>query len=114
MTMRRGEVYWANLDPVQGREQSGRRPVLVISSDEINRRPLVVTVVVGTKAANIDRDYPTNVRVLAKDSGLPLDTVFMCFQIRSLDQSRLEGLAGNLSSQLMAQVDRALRRCLSL
>lgn len=114
MTMRRGEVYWANLDPVQGREQSGRRPVLVISSDEINRRPLVVTVVVGTKAANIDRDYPTNVRVLAKDSGLPLDTVFMCFQIRSLDPSRLEGPVTLLPAAIMRQIDLVIRRCLAL
>ncbi len=42
MSVRRGEIYFANLDPVQGREQAGRRPVLVLSIDAINRVPLVV------------------------------------------------------------------------
>ena len=52
----RGSIYFVNLDPTLGREQAGRRPVLVVSVDAINRQPLVVTVVVGTDAANISRD----------------------------------------------------------
>lgn len=68
-----------NLSPVQGREQAGQRPVLVLSIDDINRLPLVITVAVGTKGANIPRDYLTNVRVATTDSGLPLETVFLCF-----------------------------------
>ncbi len=60
MSSQRGEIYFVNLNPVQGREQSGQRPVLVISSDVINQLPLVVTVIVGTKGENIPRDYPTN------------------------------------------------------
>ena len=55
----RGQIYFVSLDPIQGREQSGRRPVLVVTSDAINRQPLVVGVIVGTDAANIQRDYPT-------------------------------------------------------
>src|SRR5574341_1887840 len=84
----RGQIYFVNLSPTRGREQAGRRPVLVVSSDAINRQPLVVTVVVGTDAKNVPRDYPVNVRVTAEETGLPVDTVFLCFQIRSLDQSR--------------------------
>ena len=61
--IQRGEIYFVNLNPVRGREQSGNRPVLVLSVDAINRLPLVVTVVVGTKGENLPRDYPTNVRV---------------------------------------------------
>jgi mRNA-degrading endonuclease toxin of MazEF toxin-antitoxin module len=61
----RGSMYFVNLDPVRGREQAGHRPVLVVSVDSINRQPLVITVVVGTDAARIQRDYPTNVRVPA-------------------------------------------------
>jgi mRNA interferase MazF len=87
--IRRGQIHFASLDPVRGREQAGRRPVLVVSSDAINRLPLVVTVVVGTDAANISRDYPVNVRVTAAEFGFPRDTVFLCFQARSLDPSRL-------------------------
>src|SRR6266571_4500530 len=88
MAIQRGEVYFVDLNPVQGREQAGKRPVLVLSIDAINSLPLVVSVVVGTNGANIVRDYPTNVRVAAAESGLPLETVFLCFQIRSLDASR--------------------------
>lgn len=110
---RRGEIYFVDLDPVQGREQAGRRPVLVVSDDQINRLPLVVTVVVGTKGENVPRDYPTNIRVAAAESGLPFETVFMCFQIRSIDHRRLsEKPTGTLADATMAKVNAALRRCL--
>jgi mRNA interferase MazF len=111
----RGQIYFASLDPIQGREQAGRRPVLVVSSDAINRQPLVITVIVGADAANIQRDYPTNIRVTAEQSGLPRDTVFPDFQLRSLDQSRFAGsAAGSLSPTLMAEVANALRMTLDL
>jgi mRNA-degrading endonuclease toxin of MazEF toxin-antitoxin module len=71
MPVRRGEIYFVNLNPVQGREQAGQRPLLVLSVDSINRLPLVVTVVVGTKGENVTRDYSTNVRVSTAESGLP-------------------------------------------
>jgi mRNA interferase MazF len=64
--IQRGEIYFVNLSPVQGREQAGQRPVLVLSIDDI-KLPLVSTIVVGTKGANVPRDYPTNVRVAVAD-----------------------------------------------
>jgi mRNA interferase MazF len=81
MPIQRGDIYVVNLNPVQGREQAGQRPVLVLSIDAINRLPLVVTVVVGTKGENITRDYPTNVRLSPAESGLPMETVFLGFQV---------------------------------
>ena len=72
MPIQRGEIYFVNLNPVQGREQAGNRPVLVLSIDSINRLPLVVTVVVGTKGENISRDYPTNVRVAPAEGGVSI------------------------------------------
>lgn len=119
--IRRGDVYFVDLDPTRGREQAGRRPVLVVSDDAINCQPLVVTVVVGTDAARVPRDYPANVRVTSRETGLPRDTVFLCFQIRSLDPQRFidaatgqSRLVGRLSAGLMAKVDRALRLVLGL
>ena len=88
MTVHRGEIYFVNLNPVKGREQAGQRPVLVLSVDAINKLPLVVTVVVGTKGENVSRNYPTNVRISPEESGLPIETVLLCFQIRSLDPKR--------------------------
>ncbi len=117
----RGQIYFVNLSPTHGREQTGRRPVLVVSADAINRQPLVITVAVGTDAKNVPRDYPTNVRVTAKETGLPIDTVFLCFQIRSLDPARFfdpktrrPNLAGTLPPARMAEVDRVLKLVLNL
>jgi mRNA interferase MazF len=115
MAIQRGEIYFVNLNPAQGREQAGRRPVLVLSIDAINRLPLVVTVVVGTKGDNVSRDYPTNVRISAADSGLPMETVFLCFQLRSLDAARFPPTpAGKLSDPLLRRVEDAIRYCLGL
>lgn len=115
MAVQRGEIYFVDLNPVQGREQAGRRPVMVLSADAINRLPLVVTVVVGTKGENLPRDYPTNVRVAAAESGLPMETVFLCFQLRSLDPKRFVGSpVGKLSPALLERVEATVRRCLGL
>lgn len=119
--IRRGDIYFVDLDPTRGREQKGRRPVLVVSVDAINSQPLVVTVVVGTDAINVPRDYPVNARLAASQTGLPADTVFLCFQIRSLDPSRflppageLLQPAGRVPADQMQAVDDALRKVLGL
>jgi mRNA interferase MazF len=115
MDIRRGQIYFVNLNPVQGREQSGKRPVLILSIDAINALPLVVTVIVGSKGENIRQNYPTNVRVTPEESGLPLETVFLCFQIRSLDPNRFPTEpAGQLSAEKMSEVETAARYCLGL
>ena len=115
MAIERGAIYFVNLNPVKGREQAGTRPVLVLSLDAINQLPLVVTVVVGTKGANLSRDYPTNVRVPPADSGLPEETVFLCFQLRSLDPGRFPDVpAGRVSPAYLAQVEDTVRYCLGL
>jgi mRNA interferase MazF len=119
--IKRGDIFFVNLDPTQGREQTGYRPVLVVSSNAINKQPLVVAVVVGTDGRHLQRDYPTNVRVPASETGLPLNTVFLCFQIRSLDQARFVNpktgkinSAGRMPEHRMTEVDNALRMTLSL
>jgi len=117
----RGQIYFVNLSPTQGREQAGYRPVLVVSVDVINRQPLVVAVVVGTSAKNVPRDYPTNVRVTAKETGLAADTVFLCFQIRSLDPARFldpkthhPNLAGTMPPSRMTEVENTLKLVLGI
>ena len=92
MPVKRGEIYFVNLSPTKGREQAGNRPVLILSADNINSLPLVVTVVIGTKGDNVKRDYPTNVRVPPSASGLPTETVFLCFQIISALRSDLTNI----------------------
>lgn len=71
--------------------------------------------VVGTKGENVPRDYLANVRVAAADSGLPMETVFLCFQIRSLDGRRFRGAAaGQVSGADLERIENAIRYCLGL
>ena len=115
MAIERGDIYLVDLNPVQGREQAGHRPVLVLSVNAINLLPLVVTVVIGTKGENVARDYPTNVRIAASESGLPMETVFLCFQLRSLDPARFPGVpAGKVSGATLQKVENTVRHCLGL
>jgi mRNA interferase MazF len=115
VSIERGQIYFVNLNPVLGREQAGTRPVLVLSIDAINQSPLVVTVIVGTKGTNIKRDYPTNIRVSPGDSGLLIETVFLCFQIRSLDPNRFPAdPSGKIFNSKMLEVETAVRYCLGL
>lgn len=110
----RGHIYWVNLQPTKGREQTGDRPVLVVSVDAINRQPLVATVVPGTNAKHLTRDFQTNVRVSARETGLLVDTVFLCFQVRALDPSRLAEPIGVMPPHRMQEIERALRLVLGL
>ena len=120
--IRRGDIYFVDLNPTRGREQTGRRPVLVVSANAINSQPLVVTVVVGTDAKHVPRDYPVNVRVTAAETGLPHDTVFLCFQIRSIDSARFprlqqsehHGPVWRMPAARMSEVANAMRLVLEL
>jgi len=115
MSIQRSQIYFVNLNPTQGREQAGERPVLILSIDATNEQPLVVTVIVGTKGDNVRRDYLTNVRVPVAESRLPMETVFLGFQIRSLDAKRFPSTpAGQLSQAKMVEVEIAVRHCLGL
>ena len=95
--------------------------MLVVSNDAINRQPLVIVVVPGTDARNVSRDYPTNIRLSARESGLPMDTVFLCFQVRALDPARfidpISGqpvLAGRAPPRRLEEIEEALRHVLVL
>ena len=119
--IKRGGIYSVNLNPIEGREQAGRRPVLVISSNAINKQPLVVSVVVGTDAQNVPRNYPTNVRVSSDETGLLKDTVFLCFQIRSLDPKRFYNpktekpqLIGTMPPHRMKEIAEAIKLVLEI
>jgi mRNA interferase MazF len=83
--------------------------------DGINRLPLVVTVIVGTKGENVPRDYPTNVRLSPDETVLPMETDFLCFQVRSLDPQRFpERPAGRVSGDVLRRVEDRVRYCLGL
>lgn len=112
--MRRGDVYDARLSPTEGSEQAGIRPVIIVSREAINRYSSVIVVVPVTKAANVRRDYPSNVRLAKDDGGLTVDSVALGGQVWAIAKSRLLRCRGHLSAEAMRQVNEALRITLDL
>jgi mRNA interferase MazF len=116
VSIRRGEVYFVYLDPVVGHEQGGRRPVVVLSINRINDKPLVVTVVPGTTARDDLKAYRNIVRIEhTAVNGLSAPTVFLCHQLRSLDRSRFSGgAAGSLSGQDIYRIEKSVKYTLGI
>jgi mRNA interferase MazF len=114
MAIQRGEIYFVDLDTTVGREQAGVRPCVVVSSNKINAKPLVVTVILGTKGSNVPHDFTSNVRVPADACGLPEETVFMAFQIRAVDHGRFPRSPSGRLPDDMQQLEIALRYCCEL
>lgn len=112
--MRRGEVYDARLDPTEGSEQAGSRPVVIVSRDTINAASPVVIAVPCTTYRLGRRLYPSQVLLHAPDGGLDVDSVALGEQVRALAKSRLGRRRGALSPQALAQLDRALLIALDL
>lgn len=96
MTIKRWGIYRANLDPVIGSEQGKSRSVLVISENEINDLLNIVNVLPITSRKQGRQVYPNEVLLLAKQFGLPNESLILCHQIRTLDKQRLTNLYGNV------------------
>ncbi len=105
-TWRRGGVLWADLDPVRGREQAGRRPVLVIASDAY--LDVVETLVIVLPVTTVDRGWPNHVP-LRGSTGLERPSWAMTEQPRTLDRTRLTEVSGHVDDQTMRAVDLWLR-----
>ena len=107
--MRRGDVYDARLDPVEGSEQSGSRPVVIVSRDAINISSPVVSAAPCTTFREGRRIYPSQVLVKAPEGGLDADSVILGEQVRVLDKNRLLRRRGELTPTTMARLNAALR-----
>lgn len=111
--MRRGEIYYANLDPAVGREQAKRRPVLIVSNDANNRAANTVTVLPVTSQVAVVRSF--EVLLPAAGTGLRQDSKALAQQIRTISKERLTGRRlGQVTGELMQAVERALRIHLDL
>lgn len=95
--MKREEVYNARLDPTEGSEQAGNRPIIIVSRDAINAFSSVVIVVPCTTYRPQQRIYPSQVLTQAPDGGLIADSVALGEQVRALAKTRLGSLRGVLS-----------------
>lgn len=107
MEITRGDIFIADLNPVQGSEQGGIRPVLVIQNDRGNRfSPTVICAAMTSRVGK--SDLPTHAWVSVRDSGLKCDSLVLCEQIRTLEKRRLRAKAGRIDGMAMARVDAAL------
>jgi mRNA interferase MazF len=110
---RRGEIYYADLDPVFGSEQGGRRPVLIIQNDANNQySPVIIVASITSTPARTAR--PTDVLIPAGEAGLAKPSRVLLNQLRTLDKRRLERYVGRLSATQITQIDEALKISLSL
>ena len=112
--MLRGEVYDADLNPTQGSEQAGVRPIIVVSRDAINASSNVVLGVPCTTYRGGRRVYPSHVLLFAPDGGLTADSIALCEQVRSMSKSRLRRRRGVLPAHAMRQINHALLIALDL
>ena len=107
MTVKRGDIYYADLSPVVGSEQGGMRPVLIVQNDMGNRySPTVIAAAITSRKDKAD--LPTHIKVRAEGSGLMQDSSILLEQVRTLDKTRLREHMGQLPDGDMLRVDKAL------
>lgn len=113
MTVKRGEIYYADLSPVVGSEQGGIRPVLIVQNDVGNKySPTVIAAAITSQCGKTK--LPTHIEIDSKQSGLNKNSVVLLEQMRTLDKSRLKEKTGELSRSFMNYIDNAILVSLGL
>lgn len=111
--IKRGDIFYAHLDPIQGSEQGGGRPVVIIQNDIGNAfAPTTIVAPLTTKA--FSKRYPVYVHIPQGTGGLRADSTVQASQIRTLDKSRLGRKIGHLAPEWMQSVNDAIKVSLAL
>jgi mRNA interferase MazF len=113
MLVKRGDIFYAQLNPVIGSEQGGIRPVLVIQND-IGNQYSPTTIISAITSQISKAKLPTHVEISAKSSGLEKDSVVLLEQIRTIDKSRLTEKVASLDDETMTKVGKAVEISLGL
>lgn len=104
MTVQRGEIWLADLNPIRGSEQAGTRPVLILQNNTIN--PFTTTVITIPFTTNLRRAaLPSCIKIAKGDGGLANDSVALCHQLRVLDITRLQHKLGSVKQQTIESVE---------
>lgn len=107
MSVKRGDIFYADLSPVIGSEQGGLRPVLIVQNDIGNKySPTVIAAAITSQISKTK--LPTHIDVFADSYGLAKDSVILLEQIRTIDKKRLKEKMGHLDDGLMSRVDDAI------
>ncbi len=106
-SVKRGDIFYADLSPVVGSEQGGTRPVLIVQNDTGNRHsPTVIAAAITSQTGKAK--LPTHINLPGADVGLTKDSVVLLEQIRTIDKKRLREHMGTVNEALMDQVDAAI------
>ncbi len=113
MIVRRGDIFFAELNPVQGSEQGGTRPVLVVQNDVGNlHSPTTIVLAITSQIAKAK--LPTHVEISHRETGLERDSVVLAEQMRTIDKSRLQQRVAVLNERSMRRVEQAMAVSLAL
>ena len=107
----RGEIYYADLSPAYGSEQGGLRPVLIIQNN-LGNKHAPTTIIAPLTSRLTKKPLPTHVEFSCEH--LSQDSVALLEQIRTIDKSRLKQRMGWVSSEVMEQIDQAIKISLGL
>jgi mRNA interferase MazF len=111
--VRRGEIVRVRLDPVEGAEQAGERPALVISPDLVNQHSPVI-LVAAISSRKTERVYPFEALLVPPEGGLTSRSKVLLMQLRSIARRRIIGSYGVISALAMGRVEAALRVAVGL
>ena len=107
MTIKRGDIFYADLSPVVGSEQGGLRPVLIVQNDVGNKySPTVIAAAITSQQTK--SKLPTHIKINASGCGLAKDSIVLLEQVRTIDKKRLRERVAHLDSSLMDKVNNAL------
>ena len=113
MEFKRGDIVLVNLDQVLGSEEGKTRPALVIQND-LGNKYSPTTIVAPITSKKFSKEFPTNVQITAKDSGLEKESTILLNQIRTIDKSRIIKRLDKLNEQIIEKVDLAIKISLDL
>ena len=107
MSIKRGDIFYADLSPVVGSEQGGLRPVLIVQNDVGNKySPTVIAAAITSRVGKTK--LPTHIDIHADRVGLARDSVVLLEQIRTIDKKRLREKMGHLDDSMMNEVNNAI------
>lgn len=112
-SVRRGDIYYADLRPVVGSEQGGIRPVLIVQNDVGNRHsPTIICAAITSKMNKAK--LPTHIELSAGRYDMVRDSVILLEQLRTIDKKRLKDKVCHLDDEIMKQVNHGLMISLEL
>ena len=108
MTIKRGDMFYADLSPVVGSEQGGIRPVVIIQNDLGNKHsPTVIAAAITSQLGKTK--LPTHIPIGSQNVGLKTDSVILAEQVRTIDKSRLKEKIGHIEDKgIISQINNAL------